>query len=332
VEKPEERHVGKHAESAAARVAARVGMSTSWNAAAARSGRQIVDEITALGFRTLEVDYRVASDAAPQLMAAVRAGQIAVSSVHNFTPRGPGEPATDRGGHKLSLTSLDESERQRAVDLTLVSAEFGLQLGARALVLHLGETDLGRDYVHELRDAIEAKGVASPEAEVVRERIKAERARRIAPFMDAGVTSLLDILGVTRNSGLMICLENRYHYHQIPLPDEVLEIKRRVPSPRLCYWHDLGHAHVMEVLGFLPHLENLRLLKDHLYGLHIHDSRFTSDHRAPGTGEIDFRTILAEAPAAAMRVLELAPAATREEILRGLEVLAEADPALATAD
>lgn len=298
-----------------------LGMSTSWNAAAAGSGRQIIDEVTALGFKTLEVDYRVTAEAAMEILGAVRRREISVSSVHNFTPLAPGEKPSSSGGHKLSLTSLDESERQRAVDLTLVSVEFALQLGARALVLHLGETDLGREYAKELSGIVRAKGVSCPEAEGLRERIKAERAGRAAPFVDAGVTSLLDILGTTRNSGLMVCVENRYHYHQIPLPEEVLELKRRIPSPRLCYWHDLGHAHVQEVLGFLPHIDNLRLLRDHIYGMHIHDSVFTSDHKAPGTGEIDFAAILAEVPAGVLKVLELGPSATRSEIASGLALL-----------
>jgi sugar phosphate isomerase/epimerase len=280
-----------------------------------------MNEITALGFRTLEVDYRVTAEAAMEIVAAVRRREIAVASVHNFTPLAPGEKPSTSGGHKLSLTSLDEGERRRAVDLTLVSIEFALQLGARALVVHLGETDLGREYVKELSGIVRGKGVSSSEAAALRERVKAERAKRAAPFMEAGVTSLLDILGTTRNSGLMVCIENRYHYHQIPLPEEVLELKRRIPSPRLCYWHDLGHAHTLEALGFLPHIESLRLVKDHLYGMHIHDSVFTSDHKAPGTGEIDFARVMAEVPPTALKVLELAPTATREEIAAGLALL-----------
>ena len=296
-------------------------MSTSWNAAAAASGRQIVDEIKALGFDTIEVDYRITAEAATDILVAVRRGEIRVSSAHNFTPLAPGEKASNSGGHKLQLTSLDEAERQRAVDLTLVSAEFAQQLGASALVLHLGQTGLGREYVKELVEIVRSKGVDSAGAVAVRERVKEERAKQAAPYVDAGVHSLLDILGMTRNSGLIICLENRYHYHQIPLPAEVLEIMRRIPTPRLKYWHDVGHAHVLEVLGFQPHLPALRLLKDHVYGMHIHDSVFTSDHKAPGTGEIDFGAILAEAPAGALKVLELNASVTREEIAAGVKLI-----------
>jgi sugar phosphate isomerase/epimerase len=298
-----------------------LGMSTSWNAAAAASGRQIVEEIKSLGFDTIEVDYRITAEAATDILLAVRRREISVSSVHNFTPLAPGERPSNSGGHKLQLTSLDEAERQRAVDLTLVSAEFAQQLGACALVIHLGQTGLGRDYVKELAEIVRTQGVDAPEAAALRQRVREERAKQAPPHIDAGVHSLLDILGMTRNSGLIVCLENRYHYHQIPLPDEVLEIRRRIPTPRLKYWHDVGHAHVLEVLGFQPHLPALRLLKDHTYGMHIHDSVFTSDHRAPGAGEIDFGAVLAEAPAGALKVLELASSVTREEIAAGVKVL-----------
>ncbi len=302
-----------------------LGMSTSWNAAATRDGTRIVEEIMGLGFGVLEVDYRVTADAARQIRGFVEAGKIRVSSVHNFSPLRPGEEPSNRGGHKLSLASLDENERRSAVALTLRSVELALGLGARALILHLGETDLGRDYVKQLAEIVKSEGVRAQAAEAIRERVKAARQARVAPFLDAAVRSLDEILAAPGGADLVLCIENRNHYHQIPLPDEVIQLKRQVPSPRLQYWHDIGHAHVLEVLGFLPHLESLRLLMPHLYGMHIHDARFTSDHKAPGTGEIDFAAILEHVPEDVIKVLELAPSANREEILKGTEHLRALD-------
>jgi sugar phosphate isomerase/epimerase len=65
----------------------------------------------------------------------------------------------------------------------------------------------------------------------------------------------------------------------------------------------------------------LEMMVPYLHGMHLHDAIFTADHKAPGTGEIDFGAILELVPGGALKVLELAPSATREEILRGLEVL-----------
>ena len=120
---------------------------------------------------------------------------------------------------------------------------------------------------------------------------------------------------------MTICIENRYFHNQIPLPDEVVVIKREIPSPGLRYWHDLGHAHVEEVLGFSSHLEMLDLLRDQVFGLHIHDSVFVRDHKAPGTGEIDFKSVLAKIPATAIKVLELASSVSATDIRRSIDYL-----------
>ena len=297
-----------------------LGMSTSWNAAAVVDGKRIVRGITSLGFSVLEVDYRVTAEAARDIKGLVEAGKIQVSSVHNFAPLAPREEPSNGGGHKLSLATADRDERRRAVALTLKSAELARDLGARALVLHLGETDLGREYHRQLSETVGAEGVASPEATRIREDVKTARRARIAPLLEAAVRSLSEILEGT-GSDLAVCIENRNYYHQIPLAEEVVQLTERIGSPRLRYWHDVGHAHILDILGFLPHLETLRMLKPHLYGMHLHDARFTRDHLAPGTGDIDFAAVLAVVPASAVKVLELAPRVTREDILKALRYL-----------
>jgi sugar phosphate isomerase/epimerase len=298
-----------------------LGMSTSWNAAATKDGKRIVEEIMSLGFRVLEVDYRVSAEAARDIRGLVEAGTIRVASVHNFSPLRPGELPSNRGGHKLSLATPDEAERRSAVELTLVSADLARGLGAHALVLHLGETDLGREWFKELAEVIRSAGVTAQAAEAMREQVRAARQARVAPHMDAALRSLEEIVAALDGSGIVACIENRNYYHQIPLPEEVLEIKRQIPSDSLKYWHDVGHAHIMEVLGFRPHLENLELLRPHLYGTHLHDCRFTRDHIAPGTGDIDFAAILKRIPDSALKVLELAPISTRDEIVKGIAYL-----------
>jgi len=297
-----------------------LGISTAWNAARLVDGRRIVEEILDVGFRTLEVDYRVTAEAARAIGGFARAGAITVSSVHNFSPLGPGELPSHRGGHKLSLATRDEDERRRAVELTLVSAALAQDLGARALVLHLGETDIPRDYLKQLAGVVKAEGVASPQAARLREGLKVARQERIAPLLEAAARSLGELLERT-DPALTLCIENRNHYHQLPLAREAVGLIEALGSPRVRYWHDVGHAHALEVLGFLPHLVTLEMMVPYLHGMHLHDAIFTADHKAPGTGEIDFGAILELVPGGALKVLELAPSATREEILRGLEVL-----------
>lgn len=297
-----------------------LGISTSWNAARLVDGRRIVEEVLDLGFRTLEVDYRVTAEAARVIRGFLEAGEITVSSVHNFSPLGPGEAPTNSGGHKLSLATQDEDERRRAVELTLVSAGLAEELGARVLVLHLGETDIPRERSVALGRVAKAEGVASPQAARMRGELEAERKAKIAPLLDAAVKSLEDLL---RGCGpdLVLGIENRNYYHQLPIVGEAADLIERVGSQRVRYWHDVGHAHVLEVLGFAPQLETLKPLVPYMAGMHLHDALFTADHKAPGTGEIDFASILALAPAEVLKVLELAPAATREDMVGALAYL-----------
>ncbi|MFH1313781.1 MAG: TIM barrel protein [Candidatus Eisenbacteria bacterium] len=291
-----------------------LGMSTSWNSAGIEDGTRIVDEIAALGFKRLEIEYRVSENAIPAIEAAVRSGRITVSSVHNFAPLPASNKPSNWGGDTLSLSSPDEPERSEAVNLTLRSLELAKRLGARALILHMGEIDTGRGFFQELADVVKAAGVASGDAVRIRESVKKARDARKAAFLDSAVRSLKDLLARSEDSGITVCIENRYFHNQIPLPDEVVAIKQEIPSARLRYWHDLGHAHVEEVLGFSSHLEVLDRLEKYIFGVHIHDSVFIGDHKAPGTGEIDFSSVFAKINRPVIKVLELASSVSADDI------------------
>ncbi len=282
----------------------------------------MVDEITDLGFERLEVEYRVSENAVPGIEEAVRSGRIAVSSVHNFSPLPASNKPSNWGGDTLSLSSPDEPERSEAVNLTLRSLELAKRLGAKALILHMGEVDTGRGFFKELADVVKAEGVASADARKIRQNLTEARDVRKPAFLDSAVKSLKELLARSEDSGVTVCIENRYFHNQIPLPDEVIHIIREIPSPRLRYWHDLGHAHVEEVLGFSSHLEVLDLLEAHIFGMHIHDSVFVRDHKAPGTGEIDFAGVFAKINRPVISVLELASSVTKDDIRRSTDFLA----------
>jgi sugar phosphate isomerase/epimerase len=305
-----------------------LGISTAWNARGVADGRRIVDQVTGLGFGRLEVDYRVREEAVAGIAEAVEAGRIEVTSVHNFAPLFPHDKPSFCDGDKLPLSSLDEAGRAEAVRLTGVSIDLARSLGARALVLHTGEVDgIGRAWFKELCEVVRRDGVNSPNAIKLRDSLRAKREAGRQAHVDAVVRSLVDLIPRAEAAGVTLCIENRYFYHQIAITEDVLRIKEEIPSPWVRYWHDLGHAHVMEVLGFEPHLEALDRLKDHLFGMHVHDSNFVSDHVAPGTGEIDFASVLGRAPAGVLKILEISASVTAQEIRGGVEYLKGLTPA-----
>jgi sugar phosphate isomerase/epimerase len=299
-----------------------LGISTAWNAAGVVDGSKIVDEILALGLRRAEVGYTVRVDAAPGIEEAVRSGRIEVTSVHNFAPLYPDEKPCWCGGDKLPLSSVNEREREEAVKLTMVSLELARRLGAKALVLHTGEVDgIGRDYFGELAEIVRSDGVRSPEAERLRRWLRTERDRRKEAHLEAVVQSLKDLLGPASKLGITLCVENRYFYHQLPLPAEALAIIEDIASPQVRYWHDIGHGHVLDILGFVDHLESLDLLHRYLFGMHVHDSRFVDDHIAPGTGEVDLPAILGRTPPSTLQILELASSVSATDIKAAIRYL-----------
>ncbi len=300
-----------------------LGFSTSWNGAGLKDGREIVDQIIGLGFRCLEVEYRVSREAVVGIEEAVNSGAVRVLSVHNYTPLETGEQATSRGGDKRNLASPDEALRQEAVRLTRRSLDLGRRLGARALVLHLGETDMTRDYFGELVDIVEMEGVASDRAVGLRRRVKATRDAGKGPYLEAAMRSLGELLPFAEAAGIVLGIENRYYYHQVPLSDEIPGFLDRLKSPYVGYWHDIGHAHVMEALGFTSHRAILDSLAESIFGVHLHDALFIRDHKAPGAGEIPLESIVRRIPENAVKIVELASVVSRADILKAVPLLQE---------
>lgn len=298
-----------------------LGISTSWNAAGNDDGGEIIRQVGELGFSCIEVEYRVSGEAARGIADAVRAGRVRVLSVHNYTPLERGEKATSRGGDKRNLASPDECEREKAVELTLRSLRLAEELGAKALVLHLGETDMGKAYFGELAGIVEKEGVASRRAEELRNHIRDGRDAVKGRYLDAAIRSLQDLLPHAEKTGIVLGIENRYYFHQVPLPEEIPGILARIGSPFVRYWHDIGHAYVMRILGFDIAEGSSARLPETAFGVHIHDAVFTGDHKAPGSGEIPLPSILGRIPAQAIRIVEVSDTVARENIIRSVPFL-----------
>ena len=273
-----------------------LGISTAWNAALLRVGEKVLGQILRLGFRSIEVDYRLSEDAVPLLEQYLREGGLVVSSVHNFAPLPSGEEPTNRGGDKLSLASADEAERREAVALTRRTIDLARKLGARAVVLHIGEVDIGIPLLPGTLGHLPRRGSELKESKTDEGHGEEIQEGPQAPSHGQRHAELKELISYVGDDDLTLCIENRYFFHQIPLPVEVLFLIDEISSERLKYWHDIGHAHVLEAQGWLPHLPSLDTVKQHLFGVHIHDSVFTGDHIIPGTGEIDFAPVFRRLP------------------------------------
>jgi len=118
-------------------------------------------------------------------------------------------------------------------------------------------------------------------------------------------------------------MENRFHYHELPGPDDFEMIFNEFKGAPLGYWHDTGHAHANECLTVIPPASLLEKYGKKLFGIHLHDAVGLDDHITPGTGEIDFETLTEYITPDLPLVLELKPGLSDPEVNKGIRFIKE---------
>nr|CAI78821.1 hypothetical protein [uncultured Latescibacterota bacterium] len=297
-----------------------LSLSTCWRAGSGLSGTELVHLYRRLGFRFMEVEYRLSLAQIREIETCVHAGLIRVSSVHNYVPRIPGEGEDTDGGDRFLLSSIDEGKRTEAVEKTCRTLEWAVRLSAAAVVLHLGRVE-ARATQGPLLDLFRAGMADSEKAECTRRALVRGRVEASEPFLNQVLKSVREIEARASALNLRIGLENRYYYHQIPSPEELAVLLARTRPDVTGYWHDVGHGQVMENLGLRKHADHLKVAGDRLLGVHFHDLVGVDDHIAPGTGEFDFEVLRPWLRPHVLRVMELHPRVTDTEVIRGREYL-----------
>ncbi len=290
------------------------------------SGEAILREIGDLGFRAVELDYRVSEEQLKVLRKAVIRGELEAVSVHHPFPRDPEVVPSTAHLEKALLSGTDREERGVALRLATRTLTYAADLGVDAVVLHLGEVVLPEEINPRDLGGMVREGLRqSPEYEERRRRVADARARFAAAHLDAALWSLDRLAEEALRREVHLGLENRYHPHQIPNREEYAVIFREFEGAPVGYWHDTGHAASLEALGFLAsQTELLEAFRERLVGFHLHDARGVDDHLAPGQGALDFSSLVPFVVEGVHTVLEVHSGATPEALLRGRRVLEEA--------
>jgi sugar phosphate isomerase/epimerase len=253
------------------------------------------------GFEAIEISH---STEEAELRECLSCAVLPVVSLHAPTPYA----VTIRGtpNSALNLAGVDEDERREAVQATKRTVDYAAEHGARWVVVHLGGIDRGAwEHERRLRELYAAGAIDSDEAARVRQDAITARAADAPPHVEAGHRSLAEMVGHARRRGVVIGLETRLHYSQIPSADEAVSLLSDYAPTEAGYWHDTGHAEVWARLGFLPHRRWFELLGDRLIGCHLHDVRELIDHRAPGNGTLDWSMVRDGIPHTAARTCEI---------------------------
>jgi len=219
-----------------------------------------------------------------------------------------------------SVSSPDEEERSEAVRYTKRTIDTAARLGACAVVLHCGRVEM-HDATRDLIGLLLKGKAGTEEFRLMREEAERERKERSGVFLDCCLRSLDEIVRHAQARGILLGVETRFYHREIPSFEEIGAILGRFKGSALRYWHDTGHAEIMERLGFFKVRECLDRYAEDMLGIHLHDVLGCTDHRPPSSGEIDFSLINCYVKKETVKVMEVHHPATPRDIRKGREFL-----------
>jgi sugar phosphate isomerase/epimerase len=273
-------------------------------------------EIRDLGFDHAELSHGIRVSLMPGILEAVDAGEIKISSLHNFCPLPMG--VTHAAPNLYEFSDERPRERELAIKHTLKTFEFAARVKAPVVVLHLGSIEM-KDYTGKLSEMLERGEKGSPKYEKLCVEISKTLEAKKVKFVERTNDTLRKLLPEAENRGLKLGCENRQALEEIPLDADFKFFFRDFESPNIVYWHDCGHAQIKENLGFIHHALHLESLAARLAGFHVHDVQFPArDHCAPGTGMIDFAALKPFVKPEHIKVFELSPSLPVEAVKCGI--------------
>lgn len=276
-------------------------------------------EIRDLGFGYAELGHSTRISLLPGIIEAVEAGEIKVSSVHNFCPLPMGVNYAAPNLYQFSAER--PRERELALRYTLKTIEFAARVKAAAVVLHSGSLDM-KNYTGKLLELVTRREKVLDKYARLCGEADARREAKKGPYVERLTELLKQLRPAAEANGVKLGIENRQALEELPIDSDFPFLFRELASPTFVYWHDTGHAQIKENLGFIHHAMQVESLRDRLFGLHIHDVQFPGgDHCAPGSGTLDFAALKPFIKPEHIKVFELGPALTAAEVRRGVEHL-----------
>ena len=292
-----------------------IALSTAYNISKHKDPVSLVEEIKSLGFSAVELNVEV-----PESFISEIAKRIKIVSVHNYCPKLDFIPLGRTIYSPYNFSAADETERLTAVKLTKKTIDVANSVGAKAIVVHSGEVDMaitGRTLAKKYN---ETKG--NNEYKKFLETFLSERKSKSKIFLENVLKSFDEILIYAERKNVKTGVENRFWANEIPSFEEYKIIFQKFYGTSLGLWYDVGHSMVAEKQGLVKnHLDFLENYSDRLLGVHLHDVIDVYDHKAPGTGEVNFTEIAKFLNEDTILVNETHPAATKEDLIKSQEML-----------
>jgi len=293
--------------------------STCWNSHRHTDGRAMLKEIRSLGFEWAELSHGIRVSLLPGINEAVEAGEIKISSLHNFCPLPMG---VNHAAPNLYLfSSLDERERENAYKHSVKTIETAARLKAGVVVLHLGRIDM-KEYTDKLLDLVQHGKKETAKYSKLCETVVEKREKKKEEYQEFANEMLDKLSTLATERGIKLGVENRQALEELPLDSDFELLLRQFDRPSIGYWHDCGHAQIKENLGFINHRMHLECMAPRLLGFHVHDVAFPGhDHRAPGAGTIDFAALKPLVKPEHIKVFELSPSLGLDDVVKGVALI-----------
>lgn len=294
-------------------------LSTCWNSNRHTDGRAMLREIRDLGFEYAELSHGVRISLLPGVLEAVDAGEIKISTLHNFCPLPIG--VNHAAPNLFKFSSPDTRERENAFRHSLKTIETAARLKAPLVVLHMGCIDM-KDYTDKLLQMVENGEKENPKYRRLCEEVESKREHKKEKYLEQSYAMLKRLIEEAEPRGIKLGVENREALEEIPLDSDFGFFFKEFNTPTVRYWHDTGHAQIKENLGFIQHAMHVESLSERLGGFHIHDVLFPGqDHHPPGTGMIDFAALKPFVKPGHIKVFEFNPGVPVEELKKGVDYL-----------
>lgn len=290
-----------------------LALSTSWNAFRCISGDTLIFELKEIGFESFELSFNLTSGMLEDIVKLVGNNKIKITSLHNFCPIPDDVERYMALPDYYSLSSTDEKERRLALKYTKKTIDTARQLNAKTVVLHCGRVGIP-DRTRNLINLYEKKIKNPKKFFCLRDKIIEERQKYALPFLENAFKSLDELNRYSAEHDIRLGIENRFYYREIPTLEEIGIILNRFRNGNIFYWHDTGHAQVMENLGFYAHKDFLDLYNRELIGFHLHNISGCTDHNAPSRGELDFTFIKPYVKKDTLKVIEAHYPVTAQEL------------------
>lgn len=297
-------------------------LSTSWNASRHTEAETIIDEIKGAGFDEVELSFTLTKEMVDDISSMVKKGRIRVRSLHNYCPVPDGLRPNQASPDYYSLAALDEEEREKGVYFTKRTIEAGLELGAEAVVLHCGYVKT-KDSTRGLIGLYGKDKRDTHQLIAIREGMFKQRRLKLEAHFEKILQSLDELSGFAQERDIILGIENRFYFMEIPSFEEIAQILEKFKGSSLYYWHDVGHAQVSEELGFTRHQDFLQNYSPQMAGIHFHDIRGIEDHLAPGRGNFDFSILKPYIKGSVIKVIEAHRTETADEVKYAGEYLSE---------